>query len=193
MSGMAPVWIPFLPPSSNKIYEPVWVQGKPKGKRLTQSARKFKVRAMRVIQQEGKAALLNLKEHIPYELRIVVFFDKVLNKGWPKTDYRYKKVDATNRIKLIEDTAADGLGVDDRHNFRIVLEKHCDPDNPGLYVSLLEVPEKEVGLTKEQYDQLQLRRPEPVRADRALPQAGRDESASGHRPRRSYRSFRRPS
>ena len=40
------VWIPFLPPSSNKIYEPVWVQGKPRGKRLTQEARKFKIRAM---------------------------------------------------------------------------------------------------------------------------------------------------
>ena len=193
MSGMEPVWIPFLPPSSNKIYEPVWVQGKPKGKRLTQTARKFKVRAMRVIQQEGRAALLNLKEHIPYELRIVVFFEKVINKGWPKTDYRYKKVDATNRIKLIEDTAADGLGVDDRHNFRIVLEKHCDPDNPGLYVSLLEVPEKEVGLTKEQYDQLQLRRPEPVRADRVVSPKGHSSCSSGSETKRSHRSFRRPS
>jgi Holliday junction resolvase RusA-like endonuclease len=193
MSGMGPVWIPFLPPSSNKIYEPVWVQGKPKGKRLTQSARKFKVRAMRVIQQEGRAALLHLKEHIPYELRIAIFFDKAFNKGWPKTDFRYKKVDATNRIKLIEDTAADGVGVDDRHNFRIILEKHCDPDHPGMYVSLVEVPEEEVGLTKEQYDQLQLRRPESVGADSALPRKRDSQSTSRRRPGGTYRSFRRPS
>lgn len=162
------VWVPFLPPSSNKIYEPVWVQGKPRGKRLTTEGRKFKVRAMKVIQQDGRSALLNLKPDVPYVLTIVIFFDKVFNKGWPsKAESRYKKVDATNRVKLIEDTAADGVGVDDRHNFRIVLEKHCDPDNPGLYVILSRVPEEEVGLTKEAYDQrtrLRLQRPEPHRA-----------------------------
>lgn len=162
------VWIPFLPPSSNKIYEPVWVQGKPRGKRLTQEARKFKVRAMKVIQKDGRGALLNLKEDVPYVLTIAVFFEKVLNKGWPsKAESRYKRVDATNRVKLIEDTAADGVGVDDRHNFRIILEKHCDPDNTGLYVILSRVPEEEVGLTKEAYDQrtrLQLCRPESHRA-----------------------------
>ena len=197
------VWIPFLPPSSNKIYEPVWVQGKPRGKRLSQEARKFKIRAMKVIQKEGRGALLNLKEDAPYVLTIAVFFEKIYNKGWPdKAERRYKKVDATNRVKLIEDTAADGVGVDDRHNFRIVLEKHCDPDNPGLYVILRRVPEEEVGLTKEAYDSLQLRRSEPHRAGGASPpERGADSTQRDRKERpdrstggsgRPFRFLRRP-
>jgi hypothetical protein len=165
MKEVLRVWVPFLPPSSNKIYEPVWVRGKPMGKRLSTSGRRFKVRAMKVIQEGGRAALLNLKEHIPYELTLAVFLEKVENKGWGSgaADNRYAKIDVTNRIKLIEDTVADAVGVDDRHNFRLALEKHCDPNHPGIYVILTEVPEKEVGLTKEEYE-LRLRRPEPHRA-----------------------------
>jgi len=159
------VWVPFLPPSSNKIYEPVWVKGKPRGKRLSDSGRRFKVRAMKVIQEGGRAALLSLKENVPYELTLAVFLEKVENKGWAtsSTEYRYAKIDVTNRIKLIEDTVADAVGVDDRHNFRISLEKHCDPDHPGIYVILAEIPEKEVGLSKEEYE-VRLRQPEPHRA-----------------------------
>lgn len=165
MKEVLRVWVPFLPPSSNKIYEPVWVRGKPMGKRLSTSGRRFKVRAMKVIQEGGRAALLNLKEHVPYELTLAVFLEKVENKGWAtkSAESRFTKIDVTNRIKLIEDTVADAVGVDDRHNFRLVLEKHCDPDHPGLYVILTEVSEKEVGLTKEQYE-VRLRQPEPHRA-----------------------------
>jgi hypothetical protein len=165
MTEVLRVWVPFLPPSSNKIYEPVWVNGKPRGKRLSDSGRRFKIRAMKTIQEGGRAALLNLDENIPYELTLAVFLEKVENKGWATgaVDSRYTKVDVTNRIKLIEDTVADAVGVDDRHNFRISLEKHCDPDNPGIYVILAKVPEEEVGLTKEAYD-VRLPKSEPHRA-----------------------------
>jgi len=154
MNEVLRVWVPFLPPSSNKIYEPVYVRGKPRGKRLSDSGRRFKVRAMKIIQEGGRVAFLNLKEHIPYELTLAVFLEKIENKGWSSgnADSRYAKIDVTNRIKLIEDTVADAVGVDDRHNFRISLEKHCDPDHPGIYVMLSEIPEKEVGLTKEEYE-----------------------------------------
>jgi hypothetical protein len=164
MSEVLRVWIPFLPPSSNKIYEPVYVRGKPRGKRLSDSGRRFKVRAMKIIQEGGRAALLNLKENIPYELTLAVFLEKVENKSWTtgSTTSRYAKIDVTNRIKLIEDTVADAVGVDDRHNFRISLEKHCDPDNPGIYVFLSKIPEEEVGLKKEEYE-VRLRRSKPQR------------------------------
>lgn len=165
MSEMLRVWVPYLPPSSNKIYEPVWVRGKPRGKRLSDAGRRFKIRAMKTIQEGGKAAFLHLKEDIPYELTLAVFLEKIENKGWHTgaVDRRYAKVDVTNRIKLIEDTVADAVGIDDRHNFRISLEKHCDPDNPGIYVILSAAPEEEVGLTKEAYD-VRLHRSEPHRA-----------------------------
>lgn len=158
------VWIPFLPPSSNKIYEPVYVRGKPRGKRLSSAGRRFKIRAMKTLQEDGRAALINLPEDVPYELTLAIFLERVENKGWSvgKTD-RYKKVDITNRVKLVEDTVSEAVGVDDKHNFRIVVEKHCDPDEPGIYVVLSELSDKEVGLRKEEYV-VRLRRPEPHRA-----------------------------
>lgn len=187
------VWIPFLPPSSNKIYEPVWVQGKPRGKRLSKEGGKFKFRAMQVLQREGRVAFLDLKEDMPYELYIAVFFKKIRNAGWPSTaKNRYEKVDATNRIKLLEDTVADAVGLDDRHNFRIIVEKHCDPDNLGIYVVLRRIPESEVGLTRSEYDALRLRQPEHKRTVRAsqaswfakrTSRAGQSQSDPHHRER----------
>jgi hypothetical protein len=151
---------------------------------------------MKVIQEGGRVALLNLKEHIPYELTLAVFLEKIENKGWSNgaAENRYAKIDVTNRIKLIEDTVADAVGVDDRHNFRLSLEKHCDPDHPGLYVILTEISEKEIGLTKEQYE-IRLRRPEHHRigdsgsTKRDLITPPRIESEDSDR---SYRGMLRP-
>jgi Holliday junction resolvase RusA-like endonuclease len=186
VSQVLQVWIPFLPPSSNKIYEPVWVQGKPRGKRLSKEGGKFKFRAMRVMQQDGRVAFLNLEEHVPYELTIAVFFKKIYNAGWPeKAKNKYEKVDATNRIKLIEDTVADAVGLDDRHNFRIIVEKHCEPDNPGIYVMLRRIPEEEVGLTRREYDAIRLQQPESDRVVRAGSAAWFNKRTSGHRTERS--------
>lgn len=173
------VWVPLFPPSSNKIYEPVWVDGKPRGKRLTTDARKFKIRAMHHLQKTGNVDTLKVDEHVPYELTVSLFFEKVVNKGWPDAaKARYAKVDATNRIKLLEDTAADAVGLDDRHNFRIIIEKHCNPDTPGFYVTLRQIPEKEVGLTKEEYDRRKLRKVQSNRARRPSPFSRLSSSAS---------------
>jgi len=147
---MIHVWIPFLPPSSNNIY----IKRPGGGRMLSQKARTFKVRAMQTIQKEGGVAFLNLKEGVPYEMRLSVFFEAVENKGYPdKAKTKFKRIDIGNRLKLIEDTVSDALSLDDCHNFRIILEKHCDPKNPGLYIDVKEVTDNEVGLTKEQFDE----------------------------------------
>jgi Holliday junction resolvase RusA-like endonuclease len=142
------VWIDRLPPSSNKIY--VSVPGK--GRFLSPQASAFKVYAMRTIQQQGRVAFLGMKQNVPYELRLIVFFDQVEYLKSAKGT-RYKRIDLSNQVKLIEDTVAAATGIDDSHNFRMVLEKHCDPDHPGMYVTLLPISEDRVGLTKEQYDE----------------------------------------
>ena len=188
------VWVPIFPPSSNQIYEPVWVNGKPKGKRLTTNARRFKVRAMQAIQKSGRVAVLHLKEHIPYELRLAIFFEKVINKGYPNNAKdRYAKIDATNRVKLLEDTAADAVGLDDRHNFRIIIEKHCNPEEPGIYVTLREIPEEEVGLTKEAYERLRLQGAQSDRAGGTSPTSRLLTRASRSRSRRTHKPARRDS
>lgn len=144
------VWIPFLPPSSNNIYI-THPQGK--GRILSTQARTFKVKAMRVVQQEGRVAFLKLDRNVPYELRISVFFDQVEYAKSTKGN-RYKRIDLSNQIKLIEDTVAEATGIGDEHNFRLVLDKHCDPENSGMYVQLNRIKENKVGLTKKKYDEL---------------------------------------
>lgn len=145
------LWIPYLPPSSNKIYIR---HPKGMGKILSGDARKFKIDAMRAIQEAGRVSFMSLKNNVPYELRLAFFLDVVENKA-SKTGERFKQIDLSNRVKLIEDTVSEATGIDDRHNFRIVLEKHCDPQNPGIYITFAELSEEEVGLTKEKYESRQ--------------------------------------
>lgn len=159
------IWVPYLPPSSNKIYirHPTG-----KGRILSSEARTFQIRAMQEIQKHGRMVFMHLKPNIPYELRLAIFLDKIENAS-SGLGNRFKRVDLSNRVKLIEDVTAKAIGLGDEHNFRMILEKHCDPKNPGLYVELRTVPEDEVGLTKESYDRL--RSTERQRADQAVPQA----------------------
>jgi Holliday junction resolvase RusA-like endonuclease len=189
MSAQLRVWVPHLPPSSNQIY----VQHPTgKGRILSDKARTFKIKAMRAIQKAGRVALLQLKQNVPYELALSVFFEAVEVKQ-SKTGARYKKMDLSNVIKLIEDTVAKAVGVDDCHNFRLRLEKHCDPKNPGIYVTLREIPEEEVGLTKEDYERLELQHDEPVRAGGTVLAERFLRGASGSRPRSTRKPTRRRS
>ena len=141
------VWIPFLPPSSNAIY----VNIPRHGRTLSTQARAFKVKSMREIQQQGRVAFMQLKTNVPYQLSLTVFFDKIELKKSEKGN-RYVVRDLSNVVKLIEDTVAEAVGIGDEHNFRLVLEKHCDPENPGMYVDLVQISEDRVGLTKKEYD-----------------------------------------
>jgi len=148
MRTVLKVWLPFLPPSSNKIYIR---HPKGMGKILSSKARKFKIEAMRVIQQEGRVGFIRLRKNVPYKLTLVFFFPRVENKT-SKVGARYKKFDLTNVIKLAEDTVSEAVDVDDSHNFRAEQEKHCDPENPGMYIILSRLSRRKVGLTKEEYD-----------------------------------------
>lgn len=167
MNTLLNIWVPYLPPSSNRIYirHPTG-----KGRILSSEARTFQIRAMQEIQKHGRLVFMHLKHNIPYELRLAIFLEKVEN-ATSEAGNRFKKVDLSNRVKLIEDVVAKAIGLGDEHNFKMILEKHCDPDHPGLYVELGTIPEDEVGLTKESYDKLRLRSTERQRTDQALPQA----------------------
>jgi len=143
------VWVPYLPPSSNKIYIR---HPSGKGRILSSEARTFKVRTMETIQKEGAVALIKFEKNVPYELRLSIFFETLTNKTSSVGD-KYKQMDLSNRVKLVEDVVSDATGIDDRHNFRLVVEKHCDPTNTGILVGFKQLPLSDVGLTKEQYEQ----------------------------------------
>ncbi len=150
------VWIPGLPPSSNKIYEssPRKIHGKWMHiQHLSTRARTYKRRAIQVIQRDGDALFDTPAENVPYRLELVVFLERVVNKSYPKsTKSKYKKIDLSNHAKLIEDAVATAIGLDDRHNFKVSMEKQCDPEDPGILIILEPIPEEEVGLTRKEYD-----------------------------------------
>lgn len=97
---------------------------------------------MRILSPAGKKYKKETKTHLirefpkelqyfvanePYCLLVVFMFsspEQLLNKGYPKkTESRYKKLDASNRLKLLEDALAEATGLDDAHNWMVVLHK----------------------------------------------------------------------
>jgi hypothetical protein len=59
---------------------------------------------------------------------------KLRKAGQRKAESRYKRMDISNRYKLVEDAVADTLGVDDRFNFVVSGKKLVDDYDPGLTV-----------------------------------------------------------
>ena len=120
--------VPFIPPSSNKIYVTDW-----------RRKRRFKGKEAVAFEQQFKSTVV--PEYLPwisrmtgpeqdpsviYAVAIDFYFprDQVMNKTWgdgtknaAKT--RYKKMDTGNRLKLIYDCLSDALQIDDSHFFQV--------------------------------------------------------------------------
>ena len=118
-----------LPPTSNHIYI--------RGTMLTQKARdyaeSFAMATRRYLHITSSSAI-NI--HAIYGLHLRFFFYELVNRTYndPKTPpskrakTRYKKIDLSNRIKLLEDCVRDLLMVDDSQTFAASQEKHqCGP------------------------------------------------------------------
>lgn len=113
--------LPGLPPSVNKAYfeQVVLKQMGKKSKlvpvrTLTTEGRAYKKEVVAHIVQNHGLEMHWVKPNMPLGLAIRVHFPQVENSGWPKdAQSRYKKVDATNRVKLLEDAVVQALGVDD--------------------------------------------------------------------------------
>lgn len=130
MGGQAPndptkpfVIIPFIPPSSNNIYVTNW---KRKTRFLSAEAEAFKKRVLTLIAQEKAfeisqfGALLKNDPNAMFWVDFVFYFEDadILNttfgsgkKGAAET--RYKRMDVENRVKLVTDSFAKAIGIDD--------------------------------------------------------------------------------
>jgi Holliday junction resolvase RusA-like endonuclease len=83
-------------------------------------------------------------------LRITLYFEDLLNRSWkpggmtkggkkkkkPEAQNPYKKKDASNYIKLIEDAVSRGSGIDDCNNLDVLVRKRCDPKRPRVEITL---------------------------------------------------------
>jgi len=64
----------------------------------------------------------------PYGLDVWIYLDRLKLKSKPG----YKKNDATNRMKLLEDCVMKAVGVGDENNLDVFVHKREDPENPRV-------------------------------------------------------------
>lgn len=110
-----------MPPSVNKLY---YVRNGRKALSSEGRALKEQMRAAIVLSSASSAAASDL-ENVPLQLELTFFFEELENRGWSqkKTQTRYKKVDVSNRVKLVEDAVCEALGIDDSVFMSIHLSK----------------------------------------------------------------------
>lgn len=110
--------IPTLPLSSNHAYFDV-VVGRGKKRRtqrvLTDEGKKYKLETTTFIVSTYPQYLQMFKPNTAFGYIIRLHFPNLLNSTWPeKAESRYKKLDASNRVKLLEDAMAKAFGIDDK-------------------------------------------------------------------------------
>lgn len=112
--------VPSLPPSTNHAYFNL-----PRGGRtLTSAGKKYKRETAAHISQRYPKEMATLKPDVPYLLHVRFHLSDLENKTWPTSaKTRYKRIDASNRLKLLEDVLAEVAGIDDAQNLMIILEK----------------------------------------------------------------------
>jgi hypothetical protein len=133
-----------LPPTTNNAYfdNVVYKFSAKKGKNvpivnrvLTDEGDKYKTDVKAKLTQEYPGAMMVMRKDIPLGLAIRLDFPeaKMLNLTWPKkAKTRYKKLDASNRVKLLEDAIATAGGVDDSQFQIVITTKMATPGGQGF-------------------------------------------------------------
>jgi hypothetical protein len=119
--------IPSLPPSSNHAYTTV-MKGRAPLRILTKEGRRYQKETSAWLTQRFPGELAQLKPNVPYWAAYVLTTTSLYTKGWPdKAQSRYRKMDATNRVKLLEDVIAEVTGIDDSANMAVLAMKWQGP------------------------------------------------------------------
>jgi len=139
-----------MPPTSNNIYTTV------RNRRIkTTEARSWQTRAVKeIMRQSGLSIQDEFDQDRMYRLDLHFYFDRVINKGWSerylkgpkkgqrKAENKWKKIDLGNRLKLLEDTVRNAVGVDDSSTFILHLVKGCDPGKERVSVQMYSIEEE---------------------------------------------------
>jgi Holliday junction resolvase RusA-like endonuclease len=131
-----------VPPSVNKAYFDQVVKKKVRGgmklvpiRTLTKEGRKYKKEIKSAVARGYAMASKHIQPNVAYCMAIRIFFPAIENKGYPnETDVRYKKLDATNRVKLLEDAIVEALGIDDSQFLRVTVEKAQGPEASHVWI-----------------------------------------------------------
>lgn len=116
--------IPSLPPSVNHAYYNL-----PRGGRvLTKEGKRYKAETAAHLTQTYPSVLARIAPNQPYSIVYILTIPTLLNNGYPdKAENKYKKLDASNRIKLLEDVLADVMGIDDSTSMNVLAAKQVGP------------------------------------------------------------------
>lgn len=148
------IHFPTLPPSDNHIR----VHRRQGGEVYSKEAEQFRANFRAHAHKNYFLPIQKFVQgHTPcaaYRLTIVFYFETLVNEGWLKVGRDgkrgaktvYKKMDAGNRRKLIEDCLADSLGLDDSLTMELTLVKAMDPKNPRVVLFLEEVNPADFGI-----------------------------------------------
>lgn len=120
---MMTFFVPFVPPTTNHAY----FNG-PHGRQLSAAGKKFKTEVTSYLARNYPSELRGLSVNLPYGFLACVSFERkdLYCKGYPESaESRYKKLDVTNRVKLIEDAFVEACAVDDKHFFISTVTKTC--------------------------------------------------------------------
>ena len=109
-----------LPPSSNHAYENL-----PRGgRRLSDQGKRYKLETQGYLASNYRRQMTIFRPNAPYVMAVKFYFEQLVNSGYPDSaKTRYKRVDGSNRVKLLEDTLHLAGGVDDSQTFQSFWEK----------------------------------------------------------------------
>jgi Holliday junction resolvase RusA-like endonuclease len=125
-----------LPPSVNDLYvRTPWGMAYSKATKQFMTAAKVELIKQWMFEEK-------LDPNAPHWLALIFYLPKVQNLGWPdKAKTRYKRVDVSNYVKILEDVIASVLGVDDSSTMQMLLFKEESPENPRVEIFLGDCPE----------------------------------------------------
>lgn len=108
-----------IPPSVNAAY----ANGRGGRRVLTTAGKSYKTLTANHIVRFHPADIRGIKKDYAYGLGVTLHMG-IFNSGWPdKAKTRYKKLDVSNRIKLLEDALVNALGIDDCQFTVIIAQK----------------------------------------------------------------------
>ncbi len=127
-----------IPPTANHAYATVH------GHRvLSSKGKKYKTETKTSLVERFPRELRFFRDNAPYLVAVRFYFEEIENKGWFQgtAASRYKRLDLTNRVKLLEDCLKDAAGIDDSQHLRVILDKQKGTERTVIWVWDLEQEE----------------------------------------------------
>ena len=127
------VYVPGLPPSANKLYANVRGRGRIKTSAYTKFVNETKLYVLQQLTGNEPAA----NSDVGHRLEITIFVPNLLTKSWPRAA-RFTKLDASNRLKPIEDVVVSIVGIDDSCFMDACVYKRQGPEGFRIHLATLE-------------------------------------------------------